>query len=203
MYPGRVQNEWHGIVTATQVFTFQDQDMSSSLAFIKVIIERRELSSQDSMTTGASFKTKKNWLVEFCQQVDRKISSKYWLCARAATGPSTFLLHASQMVSSLLQLFLLPSHSMALTGESKNPNWIAREIEIFSIFAWLVPTLVLKHYSRFWVFCSTICWTWWSINIFETFGQKKIAVSLLNLVSAPCSETRPNLRTLLFVDHWL
>ena len=31
----------------------------------------------------------------------------------------------------------------------------------------------------------------------------KIAVSLRNLVSAPCSETGLNLRTSLFVDHWL
>ena len=31
---------------------------------------------------------------------------------------------------------------MALTREPKNPSRIAREIEIFSIFAWLVPMLV-------------------------------------------------------------
>ena len=42
-----------------------------------------------------------------------------------------------------------------------------------------------------------------SINIYETFGRKKIAVSLLNLVSAsvPCSETGS--RTLLFIDSRL
>ena len=100
-------------------------------------------------------------------------------------------------------LILLASHRMALTRERENSSQIAREIEIFSIFAWLVPTLVPKHNSRFWVFCRTICWTWWSINIFETFGRKKIAVILRNLVCAPCSETGPNLRTSLLVDPWL
>ena len=106
-------------------------------------------------------------------------------------------------LSSRRQLLLLALHRMALTRERKNPSQIAREIEIFSIFAWLVPTLVPKHNSRFWVFRRTICWSWWSINIYETFGAKKIAVSLRNVVSAPCSETGPNLRTSLFVDRWL
>ena len=59
------------------------------------------------------------------------------------------------------RLFLLASHRMALTGKRKNPNRIAGEIKRFSIFAWLVPTLV----------------------------PKKIAVSLWNHVSVPCSET--------------
>ena len=36
--------------------------------------------------------------------------------------------------------------------------------------------LVPKHNSRFRIFCHTICWSWWSINIYETFGRKKIAV---------------------------
>ena len=108
-------------------------------------------------------------------------------------------------LSSRRRLFLLASHRMALTGERKNPNWIARWIKIFSIFAWLVKvsTLVPKHNSRIWVLHSTICWSWWSINIYETFGAKKIAVSLQNVVSAPCSETGPDLRTSLFVDRWL
>ena len=35
-------------------------------------------------------------------------------------------------------------------------NWIAREIEIFSILAWLVPTLVPKQNHRFRVFCRTV-----------------------------------------------
>ena len=98
---------------------------------------------------------------------------------------------------------LSASHRIALTRERKNSSRIAREIEIFSIFAWLVPTLVPKHNSRFWVFRRTICWSWWSINIYETFCAKKIAVSLRNVVSAPCSETGPDLRTTLFVDPWL
>ena len=42
-------------------------------------------------------------------------------------------------LSSRCQLFLLASHHMALTGWRKNSNQIAWEIEIFSIFAWLVP----------------------------------------------------------------
>ena len=49
----------------------------------------------------------------------------------------------------------------------------------------------------------TICWSWWSINIYETFGRKKIAVSLWNVVSVPCSETGPKLRTSCFVGPWL
>ena len=82
--------------------------------------------------------------------------------------------------------------------------WV--KISIFH-FGWMgplaVPTVVPKHNSRFRVFRRTICWSWWSINIYETFGPNKIAVSLWNLVSAPCSETGPNLRTLLFVECWL
>ena len=82
---------------------------------------------------------------------------------------------------------------------------IAREIEImiFSIFAWLVYTSVPTQNSRLRVFCRTICWLWCSINIYETFGAKKIAVSWCNLVAAPGSETGPNLRTSLFVDRFL
>ena len=52
-------------------------------------------------------------------------------------------------LSSRRQLVLLASHRMELTRERKNPSQIAREIEIFSNFAWLVPTLVPKHNSRF------------------------------------------------------
>ena len=47
------------------------------------------------------------------------------------------------------RLLLLASHRMAPIRERKNPSRIAREIEIFSIFAWLVPTLVPKHNARF------------------------------------------------------
>ena len=101
------------------------------------------------------------------------------------------------------KLILSASYHMVLTRERKNSSPIAQEIKIFSIFAWLVPTMVLKHYLRLWVFSSTICWSWWLINIYETFGRNKIAVSLWNLVSVPCSETGPNLRMSLFVDPWL
>ena len=81
------------------------------------------------------------------------------------------------------------------------PSRIAPEIQIFSIFAWLVPTSVIKHNSRFWVLRCTICWSWRSIKIYDAFGRKKIAVSLWNVVSAGCSETGPNSRTSLFVDR--
>ena len=56
-----------------------------------------------------------------------------------------------QGLSSRFQLILLASHSMTLTREHKNLCLIGWEImiEIFSIFAWLVPTLVLKHNLRF------------------------------------------------------
>ena len=109
-------------------------------------------------------------------------------------------------LSARVWLFLLASHRMALTKQRKNPSWIARDIENFSIFFHFVSTLVLKHNLRFQVFhstVSTICWSWWSINIYETFGQNTIAVFLWSLVSAPCSETGPNLRTSLFVYCWL
>ena len=114
------------------------------------------------------------------------------LTAREPMGPS-----------SRRRLILLASHCMALARERKKPSRIAREIEIFSIFAGWVPTLVPKHNSRFRIFSSSHCWSWWSINIYKTFGRKKIAVSLWNLVSVPCSETGPNLRTSIFVDRWL
>ena len=118
--------------------------------------------------------------------------------SRARSRRSLNILTAREPMglSSRRRLILLASHRMALTRERKNSSRIAREIEIFSIFAWLVPTLVPKHNSRFWVCCRTICWSWWSINIYETFGRNKIAVSLWNFVSASCSESGPNLRTL-------
>ena len=105
--------------------------------------------------------------------------------------------------SSRRQLILLASHCMALARERKKPSRIAWEIEIFSIFAEWVPTMVPKHNSRFRVFSRTLCWSGRLINTYETFGRNKIAVSLWNLVSALCSETGPNLRTLHFVNHWL
>ena len=95
----------------------------------------------------------------------------------------------------------LASHRMTLTKECKNPSWIAREIELFSI--WLVLTLIPKHYSRFRVFCQTICWTSWLIYIYETFSRNKIAVSSWNPFSAPCSDEGSNLRTSHFVNCWL
>ena len=124
---------------------------------------------------------------------------------RAGRRKSLNILTAGEPMglSSRRQLLLLASHRMALTRECKIPIRIAREIEIFSIFASLVPTLVPKHNLRFRVFRSTIYWSWWLINIYETFGGKKITVSLWNVVSAPCYETGPNLRMLLVVDRWL
>ena len=71
---------------------------------------------------------------------------------------------------------LLASHRMALTTKRKTPSRIAREIEIFSILAWLVPMLAPKHKSRFRELRRTICWSWSSIEIYEIFGRKKIAV---------------------------
>ena len=50
--------------------------------------------------------------------------------------------HEPMGLSSRRRMLLLASHCMALTRERKNPSRIAREIEIFSVFAWLVPTLV-------------------------------------------------------------
>ena len=88
-------------------------------------------------------------------------------------------------LSSRHRLISLASHRMALTTERKNPD--------FSILSWLVPALVPKH---------TICWSWWSITTYETYGRNKIAVYFWNLVSAPCTETGPNLRmSMLALDH--
>ena len=94
-------------------------------------------------------------------------------------------------LSSGSRLLLSASHRMTLTRGRKSSSRIARKIEIFSIFARLVPLLISKHNSRFRVFHSTICWSWWSVNIFETYGRNKIAVSSWNLISVPCSETGP------------
>ena len=66
------------------------------------------------------------------------------------------------------------------------------------VFALSVPLLVQKHNSRFRVFWSTIYWSLWLTNIYETFGGMKIAISLRNVVSAPS-----DLRMSLFVDCWL
>ena len=77
-----------------------------------------------------------------------------------------------------------------MTREHKNQSWIAQEIEIFSNFAWSIPTLVLKV-SSFPPHNLLIA----MINyLYETFGWKKIALFFRNVVSAPCSETDPNLR---------
>ena len=121
---------------------------------------------------------------------------------RARSSRSLNILTAREPMgrSSRHRLFLLASHRMVLTGKRKNSKRIAREIEIFSIFALLVSTSRNRGFD---FSASTICWLWWSINIYETFGAKKIAVSWWNLVSAPCSETGPNLRTSLSVDRCL
>ena len=66
-------------------------------------------------------------------------------------------------LSSRSRLLLLASHRMDLNRERKNSSRIAREINLFSNFAWSVPTLVRKHNSRFRVCRSTICWMQWSI----------------------------------------
>ena len=69
--------------------------------------------------------------------------------ARAAAGPSTFWLLASQWVPLRSWLILLASHCMALARVRKKPSYIAQEIEIFSIFAGWVPKLAPKHNLRF------------------------------------------------------
>ena len=98
-------------------------------------------------------------------------------------------------------LFALPVVLISFT--SYGADWMTQEFKPnclrnwdFLNFCLVGPPLVPKQNSRFQVFCCTICWLWWSINIYETFGAKKSAVSLWNLVSVPCSETGPNFRTL-------
>ena len=73
-------------------------------------------------------------------------------------------------------------------------------LNLGQLWAWLVPRLIPKHNGRFRVFRRTICRSQWSINIYETFGRKKIVVSLCYVVSAPCSETGPNLITKLCTE---
>ena len=89
---------------------------------------------------------------------------------------------------------------MALTRECKNPSRIAREIEIYSIFAWLVPTLVPKHNSRFRVFRRTICWSCRSINIYETFGRNRIRRRSFLMESCFCAllRNRPKFEEVAF-----
>ena len=124
-------------------------------------------------------------------------------CVCSSKSLNILTAHEPMGLSSCGRLLLLASHCMVLTREHKNPSWIAREIKIFSIFLWLVHTLILKHNLRFLAFRRTICWSWWLINIYETFGRKKITIYMWNFVSVPCSETGPNLRTSLFVGCWL
>ena len=82
--------------------------------------------------------------------------------------------HKPMGLSSRCRLIFLALRQTVLTREHKISSSIAREIEILSIFAGLVPTLVPKHNSMFQVFLSTICWLWWSTDIYETFGWKKL-----------------------------
>ena len=117
------------------------------------------------------------------------------LTAREPMGPS-----------SRRRLILLASHCMALARERKKPSRIAREIEIFSIFAGWVPTLVPKHNSRFRIFRHTLCWSLYSINIYETFGRNKIAVSLWNqngMVSYTCKDSIRSPECLAYWSRWL
>ena len=60
--------------------------------------------------------------------------------SRARRRRSLNILREPMGLSSRRLLLLLASHRMAQTRERKNPNRIARQIEIFSNFSWLVPT---------------------------------------------------------------
>ena len=108
-------------------------------------------------------------------------------------GPSHNLLCATIInIKSRWQLLLLASHRMTLTGERNNPSWIAREIDIFSIFAWLVtvgPRVVLHiNITRGFEFSAAHSddhddW----LTVMGTFGHnfQKKRISLWNIVSAP------------------
>ena len=61
---------------------------------------------------------------------------------------------------------------MALTRERKNLSWIAREIHFFSNFACLVSSFHCFPAAQF-----IDRGDWLMVNIFETFGWRKIAVS--------------------------
>ena len=112
-------------------------------------------------------------------------------------------------LSSRRWLILLASIRMALTRECKNPSRIALELKISQfLLGWSArwSRTIIRSFESSAPHWRTTCWTWWSTNIYETFGRKKFAVScgiLFLLVGSPCSETGPNLRTSLFVDLWL
>ena len=64
------------------------------------------------------------------------------------------------------------------------------------------------HSDIDWLNSSTICWSWWLINIFEIFGWKKIAVQLfssgilfLHLAQKQVQIWGFDFRWLLALDH--
>ena len=135
-------------------------------------------------------------------------------------------------LSSRSRLILLASHRMVLTRERKNSSRIAREIEIFSIFAffsiaretqhaksvtqiiYLGPLPIGPPQSPCWSQSKTLDFKFSTSHSVDhddqltfikhfKFSAKNIAVSSQNVVSVPCSETGPNFKTSLFVDPWL
>ena len=98
-------------------------------------------------------------------------------CARprARSSRSLNIWTACELIglSSRSQLLLLASYRVALTRERRILSWIAREIKIFSSFACLVPAFFPKHNSKFRALLSTICWSWWSINILKHLAERK------------------------------
>ena len=84
--------------------------------------------------------------VHTCSHFGARVCRRHMLCET-----STFWRRTSPLpmgLSSRRRMLLLASHCMVLTKERKTPSRIAREIEIYSIFAWLVPKLV-PNITRF------------------------------------------------------
>ena len=108
--------------------------------------------------------------------------------ARGATAPSTVAQHFD-CARANGSLFALSVYLISFTsyGWLENARIRAKSLEKLRFSQFLLDcsprnrhvgrNLVLKHDLRFWVFCSTICWFWWSTNSYERFDRNKIAVS--------------------------
>ena len=113
-------------------------------------------------------------------------------------------------LSSCSRLILLASHRMALTRERKNSSQIAREIDIFSIFAWLVPTLVPMHNSSFEFSAAQsvdpddrLTFMKHLVEIKSQFPCRILFLRLAQKQVWIWTETGLNLKKLIFVDRWL
>ena len=103
---------------------------------------------------------------------------RFLMWAKRSTALHAVMVHSARCI-----VLLLASFDVALPSEREKPSWISWTIEISVGFDdWLT---IMKHL----------------VEIKSLFPCGMIRH--WNLVSAPCSETGPNFRALLFVDRWL